>query len=324
MTTQAFRFGCQAYSPKSKGEWLDTAIQAEQQGYSTLHVADHYLGPGSAQKAAGHSVQTVAAIPAMMAAAAVTEKIKIGSRVMCVDYHHPLVLAMELATIDLLSDGRLEAGFGAGWISAEYESMGIEMDRPGIRIDRLIEVVRLAKDFFAGNELNHEGTYVTAKEMRAVPASLQENGPKIMIGGGSRRILKVAGQLADIVSLNFDNSAGVLGSHGINSGTEIGTMDKLTWVQEGAESRFKELEIEIGAYFTVVTDSSQKTLDSFSHSLGIDSETLDKHPHALIGSVEQIIEKIEERRTQYGISYITVGAKVMDDFAPVVDRLTGK
>ena len=138
-----FRFGCQAYGPNNRTEWFDTARQAEDLGYSTLHVADHYFGPGPAMEAASHPLQTVACIPAMMAAAAATESIRIGSRVICVDYHHPVVLAKELATIDLLSDGRLEAGFGAGWIASEYASMGISMDRPGVRIARMVEVVEI-------------------------------------------------------------------------------------------------------------------------------------------------------------------------------------
>lgn len=179
---QPFRFGVQAYSADSGAQWRDLARQAEDLGYSSFHLADHYFGPGPALDAANHPVQTVAAIPAMMAAAAATETIKVGCRVLCCDYHQPLVLAKELATIDLLSDGRLEPGFGAGWIQSEYEAMGVPWDRPGIRIDRMIEYVELARSFFNGDVLDHRGTYVSVSDTAAVPSSPQPGGPKIMIG----------------------------------------------------------------------------------------------------------------------------------------------
>jgi probable F420-dependent oxidoreductase len=321
--SRPFRFGCQYFTPESAAQWRDTAREAEDLGYSAFHVADHYFGPGPAQQAASHPVQTVAAIPAMMAAAAATTTIKVGCRVLCVDYHHPLVLAKELATIDLLSDGRLEAGFGAGWITTEYASMGITMDRPGVRIDRMVEYVELARAFFAGRELAFDGPYVTARDMTAVPAAVQPGGPRIMIGGGAQRVLRTAGRLADIVSINFDNSAGKLGQHGIHSGTAAGTQQKLAWVREGAGDRFDDLEIEIAAYFTTVTDKGQATTEAMAGAFGLDPAALAEHPHTLIGSVDEICETLQRRRTDYGISYITVGEKSMRAFAPVVARLAG-
>ena len=134
----------------------------------------------------------------MATAAALSTTIRIGARVMCVDYHQPVVLAKSLATIDLLSDGRLEAGFGAGWITSEYDAMGIPMDRAGVRIDRLVEYVQLAKSFFAGEALNQQGAHVSVKDMLAIPAAVQAGGPKIMVGGGSPRVLRTAGRIADL------------------------------------------------------------------------------------------------------------------------------
>ena len=318
-----FRFGCQYFAPETAAQWRDTAREAQDLGYSAFHLADHYFGPGPAQQAASHPVQTVAAIPAMMAAAAATTTIKIGCRVLCVDYHHPLVLAKELATIDLLSDGRLEAGFGAGWITTEYAAMGITMDRPGVRIARMVEYVELARAFFAGAELAFDGSYVTARAMTAVPAAVQAGGPKIMIGGGAERVLKTAGRLADIVSINFDNSAGKLGAHGIHSGTAAGTQQKVAWVREGAGERFDDIEVEIAAYFTTVTDNSKATTAAMAGAFGFEPEALAAHPHTLIGSVDEICETLEHRRADLGISYITVGETAMRAFAPVVARLTG-
>ena len=183
-----FRFSVQAFTPTSPEDWTNTAKAAEDLGYSCLHLADHYLGPGAAADAASHPPQVVAAIPAMMAAADATSTIKIGSRVMCCDYHEPVVLAKSLATIDWLSGGRLEPGYGAGWITSEYDAMGIPMDRPGVRIDRMIEHLELARQYFAGvDALDVQGEHVKVSGMGALPASPQPGGPKIMVGGGSPR-----------------------------------------------------------------------------------------------------------------------------------------
>ena len=322
-----FRFGVQAYSADSATEWTELAKGAEGLGYSCLSVADHYFGPGKALTEASHPVQNLAAIPAMAAAAAVTDSIMIGSRVMCIDYHQPVVLAKSLATIDLLSNGRLEAGLGAGWITSEYEAMGIPMDRAGVRIDRMIEYIELTRSFFAGADLDQHGDHVTVADMAAVPAAVQAGGPKIMVGGGSPRVLRTAGRLADIVSINFDNSAGKIGAHGIGSGTPAGTADKVGWIREGAGDRApnldQDVEIEIGAYFTTVTDDGAATRDKMGGMFGMSGDQLAAYPHALVGSVDEICETLQKRREDYDISYVTVGAATMHAFAPVVDRLAG-
>ncbi len=321
--TRPFRFAVQAFAPSDRQAWIDTARRAEDLGYSTLHLADHYFGPGAALDAASHPPQTVAAIPAMMSAADATSTLKVGCRVLCVDYHQPVVLAKELSTIDLLSDGRLEPGFGAGWTASEYEAMGIVMDRAGTRIDRLVEVVGLARSFFAGEDLEIDGEHVRATDMRAIPAAVQEGGPRIMVGGGSPRILRTAGAIADIVSVNFDNSAGKLGGRAIGSGTAEGTDAKIGWIREGAGDRFDDLELEIAAYFTTVTDAGEATTEAMAGAFAMEPEAFAAHPHALVGSVEEIAEVLIGRREQYGISYVTIGDDVMDDFAGVVERLDG-
>jgi len=321
--TTPFRFGYQAFAPDTAAQWRDMARKAEDFGYSTFHLADHYLGEGDAYTKAAHPPQSVAAVPAMVAAAAVTETIKIGCRVFCCDYHNPVVLAKEMATIDLMSDGRLEAGFGAGWITSEYEAIGIEMDRPGIRIARMAEYIEFSKQFFAGGQMDYQGTYVKASGFEALPVSPQPGGPKIMVGGGSPKVLGIAGKMADIVSINFDNSAGKIGEHGLASSTAERTHQKLDWIRDGAGDRFDDIEIEIAAYFTAVTEHTEATVAAMAQGFGMSAEEMAAHPHALIGSVDQICEGLIERREKYGISYLTVGATQLDDFAPVVAKLSG-
>lgn len=322
--TRPFRFGVQFYNPDTSEQWLDSARKAEDLGYSTFHVADHYIGPGAALDAANHPIQTVAAIPAMAAAAVVTNTINIGARVMCCDYHQPVVLAKEFATIEMLSEGRLEAGYGAGWVKSEYEAMGVPWDRAGIRIDRMVEHVTMARAAFTGEAMAFSGDHVTAVDFSAVPASPRPKGPPIMIGGGSPRVLGLAGQLADIVSVNFDNSDAKIGAVGVGSGTADGTAQKIDWIRAGAGDRFDDIEIEIGGYFTIVTDDAETAAGQMSGMLGLPPEELMTHPHCLIGSVDAICDTLEARRETYGISYVTVGATALDAFAPVVERLTGK
>ncbi|MDH3753986.1 MAG: LLM class flavin-dependent oxidoreductase, partial [Acidimicrobiia bacterium] len=209
-----FRFGVQTFNTVSAADWREQAVRAEGQGYDVLSVADHYIGAGPALEAAAHPVQDIACIPAMATALAATSTLRVGSRVIACDYHHPVVLAKSLVTLDYLSDGRFEPGLGAGWITSEYEAMGIEMMSAGRRIDKLVEVIDLVRATYRPGELDIDGEYVHAVGFEATPRPVQP-APPIMVGGGSPRVLGLAGRHADIVSINFDNSEGKLGAVGV-------------------------------------------------------------------------------------------------------------
>jgi probable F420-dependent oxidoreductase len=259
----------------------------------------------------------------MAMAAEATSTLRVGCRVLCIDYHQPVVLAKELATLDLLSGGRLEIGLGAGWLSREYDAMGIAFDRPGVRLDRLGEVLDLMDACFGGEQVEIHGKWVQASGFQAVPAPIQRPRPPIMIGGGSPRILKMAGARADVVSLNFDNSSGRIGREGVSSSTAEQTVARIGWIREGAGGRFAGLELETAAYFTAVTDDPAAVLDSLAIRLEVPAEELAAHPNVLVGPVPRLCEVLQQRREQYGINYITVGAAVMESFAPVVAALAG-
>lgn len=323
MATKPFRFGVQSYFATSARDWRDQVRAAEAMGYSAFHLADHIIGPGPALAATNHPVQNLAAIPAMAVAAEVTSTIKIGCRVFCTDFRNPVIFAKELATLDMFSDGRLELGLGAGWLQGEYEAIGLPFDTAGVRIDRFEETLELLRACFADGEVNVTGKHVHAVGFESVPKPA--NGmPPIMIGGGSRRILGIAGREADIVSLNFNNASGKMGPAGPGSSTAELTAQKLEWIRAGAGSRFGDLEIEIGAYFTVVTDHREATLGKMGPMLGLTAEQLGEHPHALMGSVDSICAQIIERREKFGINYVTVGRSTMEAFAPVVAALSGQ
>jgi probable F420-dependent oxidoreductase len=321
--TRPFRFGIQSYAPTSAAQWRAQARRAEELGFSTFSLADHVIGPGPALAPTNHGVQTVAAIPAMAVAAEATTTIRIGSRVLCTDYRNPVMLAKELATLDFFSDGRLEMGLGAGWLENEYHAIGIPFERAGVRLDRMEETIALIRACFADGELDVTGTHVHAVGFEAVPKPVQRPMPPLMIGGGSKRVLGIAGREADIVSLNFDNSSGKVGAESVGSSTAELTDQKIQWIKDGAGDRFSEIELEIAAYFTVVTDD-MATVDKMAAMFGLPRDEFAQHPHALIGSVESICDQLIERRERYGISYVTFGASVLEAVAPIVERLSGR
>ncbi len=320
--SKPFRFAVQAFNAESGSDWVDKVRRAEGLGYSAFHLADHLLGPGPAIDKTNHPVQSVAAIPAMAYAAAVTRDIRIGCRVFCIDYHNPLVLIKSAMTIDMLSGGRLELGLGAGWLAEEYAAVALRFDPPATRIDRLADVMEGLEAFLGEGTVNVSNATLQWRGFEGIPKPISK--PPVMIGGGSPKILRLAGRKADIVSLNFNNRAGVIGPDGVRSSSEEQTRRKVGWVREGAGDRFADLEIEIGAYFTFVMDDPSAVVADFARNFGYSEDEMRRHPHALFGSVDTVCDELERRRELHGISYVTVGENAMDAFAPVVARLTGK
>jgi len=319
-----FRFAVQSFSAPDARTWRERARRAEALGYSALHLADHFLGPGPALAATFHPLQDLAAVPAMAVAAEATETLRIGCRVFCNDYRHPVVLAHEAATLDRLSGGRLELGLGAGWLRAEYEAAGIPFDPAGRRIARLAESVSLLKALFADQPVEHAGEHYRVSGFTGAPRPLQRPHPPLLIGGGSRRVLELAAREADVVSLNFDNRSGVLGPSGVRSGAADATAQKIRWVREAAGTRFASLELEIGAYFTFVTDAPGPIAAAMGKTFGLSAEEMMRHPHSLFGPCEALCDELEGRREAYGISYVTVGDGALEAFAHVVARLAGR
>ena len=322
-----FRFSVQGFNTDSPGTWRELIRKTEELGYSTFFLADHFLSPGPALEQTFHPPQLLAAMPAIAMALEQTSTLRVGCRVFCNDYRHPVMLAKEAATLDYLSGGRLEFGLGAGWIRAEYEAAGLQFDEFPERFDRLVETVQGYKAFMGGEPLEIEGQSVRWSGFSGSPAPAQAPWPPLMIGGGSRKILRYAGQEADIVSLNFNNRAGMLGPDGMASGLADATARKIDWVREGAGDRFNDIELEIGAYNTIVTDHPEPTAAAIGDMLGMSAADILSHPHCLIGSVDFICEALQQRREQYGISYVAVlddgENNMVETFAPVVARLAG-
>jgi probable F420-dependent oxidoreductase len=324
MDRPPFRFAVQATNAAGQREWRDTVRKVEDLGYSTLFLADHYLGPGPAQKAARTPRQDLAPIAAMAAAAAYSETLRIGCRVFCIDYHVPAVLAKETATLDLLSDGRLEMGIGAGWSEVEYTAMGLEFDRPGRRIAKLAEVVSLIKAHWRGEELDYSGDFVQVRGYAGRPRPVQRPQrphPPIMIGGGGQRVLSLAGREADIVSIS---SVPFVACDAEGLDPEAVALRRTEFVRAAAGERYRTLDLESSPYFTEITDDPETMLSGVAKSTGIAIDLLRDHPNVLVGSLESVVEELYSRRETLGVNYVTVQQSQIESFAPVVALLHGR
>ncbi len=320
MDRPPFRFAVQATNAAGGREWRDTVRKVEDLGYSTLFLADHYLGPGPAQRAAHTPRQDLAPIAAMAAAAAVTETLRIGCRVFCIDYHVPAVLAKEAATLDLLSDGRLELGIGAGWSGIEYDALGLEFDRPGRRIAKLAEVVALIRAHWQGDELDYSGDFVRVHGYAGRPRPVQQPHPPIMIGGGGQRVLSLAGREADIVSIS---SVPFVARDADGLDPQAVAQRRIEFVRTAAGERYAQLDVESSPYFTEITGDPETVLAGLAKSTGIAADLLRDHPNVLIGSSESVVELLHSRRETLGVNYVTVQQAQIESFAPVVALLHG-
>jgi probable F420-dependent oxidoreductase len=306
----------------SAAEWREFARTAEGLGYSTLFLADHYLGPGPGGTGTLMEPQQLAPIAAMAAAAAWTTTLRIGCRVFCMDYHVPAALAKEAATLDLLSDGRLEFGIGAGTNQREYEAMGLDFAEPRDRVSKLEEVVRLVKAHWSGDQIACDGPFVKGGGYSGLPLVVQRPAPPIMIGGSRKRVLSLAAREADIVSMSHVSWAPV-NDAGLTPMEEAAR--RFGFIRDAAGSRLDALDIESSPYWSEVTDDVEEELARRAVELrNADPEVLRNHPNVLIGPVPLIVELLEERRATTGVNYVTVPGERLEDFAPVVAALTGQ
>lgn len=306
-----FRFGLQASSAPDGRSWVELARKVEDLGYSTLTVADHLD-------------DQFATTPAIMAAADATTTLRLGALVWCNDYHHPVVLAKEMATLDLLSDGRLELGLGAGWMTSDYETSGITYDRPGVRIDRLAEAVEVIDRLLVDDSpVDFDGEHYRLAGQVGTPRPVQSPRPPLLIGGGGRRVLTLAARTADIVGLNIDLRTGRIDESAGPTATADATDEKLGWIRGAAGDRFSALELQIRIHLAMISDDRRGVAESVGPVLGLTPEQALETPHALVGTEEEIVDQLEERRDRFGISYIGISADAVDAMAPIVARLAG-
>jgi probable F420-dependent oxidoreductase len=308
-----FRFAAQlSKSPDGTARsWAEQARRAEDLGFSTLLMPDHFG-------------EQLAPVAAMMAAADATESLRVGALVFDNDYRHPLVLAKEAATVDLLSDGRLELSLGAGWMRDDYQQSGIPYDPPGVRVDRFAEGVTVIKGLLeADGPYSFSGTHYTISEHTPSPRPVQRPRPPLTIGGGGRRVLSIAAREAEIVSINVDLRAGTGGPETAPNASPESTRTKIGWVKEAAGDRFDEIELNTLIGFAMITDERDKILDAMAPHFGLEPADAAHVPVALIGTLEQMKEELLWRRAEYQISYFSVEADCWEELGPVVSALAG-
>jgi len=304
-----FRFAAALHDTPSAAEFVEGARRIEALGYDVLLTGDHltprWFSPG----------------PALTAAALATTTLRVGCTVFDNDFRHPALLAKEAASIDVLTDGRLEVGLGAGWLKTEYDWIGLPFDPPGVRVSRLEEAVQVIKGLWGDGPFSFSGRSYTIDGMNGTPKPVQRPHPPIFIGGGGKRLLSIAGREANIVGIMGRTPSG--GGIPSDPVTDEGLAEKVGWVRAAAGARFDLIELATLMQGVAVTDDRAAAAECLAGMWGMTADGVLASIHFLIGSVEQIVERLLAQREAHGISYISVYGRDMEAFAPVVARLKG-
>src|SRR5690349_20779508 len=303
-TQRPFRFGVSVHGSRSREEWIGLARQAEDLGYSTLLIPDH-LG------------DQLSPVPALLAAADATTTLRVGSLVFDNDFRHPVMLAKEAATLDVLSGGRLELGVGAGWLKPEYERAGIPFEHASVRIARMEEAVRIVKGLFAHGPVDFAGRYYTISGLEGFPKPVQRPHPPLHIGGGGKFLLSVAAREADIIGFLPRARPDGQGQD-IMDGTAEALEQKISWVREAAGARFADLELGILVAQVLTTQDREQMAQLLASTLArgveVSTDVILQAPYLLIGTSEQMCEDLLARRERYGISYVSVFEHSLEAF----------
>ncbi|HWF17439.1 MAG TPA: TIGR03621 family F420-dependent LLM class oxidoreductase [Acidimicrobiales bacterium] len=306
----AFRFALQASGAASPAAWRDLARKAEDLGYSTLYVPDHLDDQW-------------APMIACTVAAEATTTLRVGTLVLDNDFRHPVVVAKEAATLDVATDGRFEFGMGAGWMTTDYDQSGIPMDRPSVRVARLAESLEIIRALWEKGSATFSGEHYRVTDAKGTPAPVTAGGPPLVIGGGGRRILTLAGQYADIVSIVPSLAAGYVGPEVAAEAVVDKYVERVRWAREAAGDRAGDLELQCWTAAVQVVPNAKEVVESLAPIFDLTPDQLRAAPLALIGSVAEIAETLRERREKLGFSYIVVHEAEMDALAPVIAELAG-
>ncbi len=309
-----FRFGLQCRGPADARGWPALARQVEDLGWSTLTVADHLD-------------DALAPIPALMAAADATTTLRVGTMVLANDYRHPVVLAKEAATLDVLTDGRFDLGH-----RRRVDGHRLRRPQASPSIGQACGSIAWRRRWpsspgSGGTARARSPVATTACEgMSGHPRPVTPGGPPIVIGGGGERVLRLAGQHADVVGLNVNLRAGVIDERAFPDGTPTRTDQKVAWVREAAAGRRQQPELQVRVHLAAVTAESteaERMIEELAPGFGLTPDEARETPHALIGSVEALCDQLVERRERWGISYLGLSQDQMTAFSPVVARLAG-
>ncbi len=316
---QPFRFGVLCEEMGTREAWITRARRVEELGYATLLPRDHFMPAPFPNQ--------FAPIAGLTAAAMLTSTLRVGSMVFDNDYRHPVVLAKEAATLDVLSGGRFEFGLGAGWMDSEYAQAGMPFDTPGTRISRFEEALRVFKGLFAEGPLTFAGKHYTIREIDGFPKSLQRPHPPILIGAGGQRMLGIAGREADIVGIlpgPLNAGEPTVRDPAAFSPERFG--QKVARLQEAAGERFSQLELSVitSPVFTRDRRQGAAQVAQARGWSGLGAEAILEMPTIFVGTEDEIAEQMLARRERFGVSYYMVTDALMETVAPLAQRLTGK
>jgi probable F420-dependent oxidoreductase len=308
-----FRFGVSVWHVASRVELAEKARKVEALGYDTLSFPDHLN-------------ERIAPIPALVTAADATKRLRVGTNVLNNDLRHPVLVAREAAAVDLLTDGRLLLGLGAGSIRSEYQEAGLRFEPGRVRIERLAEAVTVIKALLKGEEVNFAGRHYQVAGHTIAPLPVQKPHPSILIGGNGPRLLTLAAREADIVGfsgITFRN--GGAAAPDLSAWRASGVDERVRLVREAAGDRYRHLELNGLVQRVVVTEDCRAADEELAARWPqLSADEILQSPYVLIGTVEQMVEALQARRERWGISYYVVHEPYLDDFAPVVARLAGK
>jgi probable F420-dependent oxidoreductase len=313
-----FRFGLVNELLGGDRPWVEHVRRIDEASIDVLLVRDHVaVEPFGPQ---------LAPFAMLATAAAVTRKLRLGTMVLDNDYRHPGLVAHEVATVDVLSDGRFELGLGAGWLRREYECLGLTFDVPSVRIARLVEALSIIAPLLEGESVSFRGDHYSIDAFQLPIGPVQQPRPPILIGAGGPRMLGLAGRNADIV--------GILPAPIRRDDDDDDPRDrmpaamdaKLALLREAAGDRFDALELSVFSTF-IVTDARRRETDELVQRMGwtgLDYQTVWTMPSVFIGSLGQIREDLEFRRERFGLSYFVTSDRAFDHIAAVAGNLAGR
>ena len=304
-----FRFGLQTSNAPDAKTWRERARKVEDLGFAAMYIPDHFTdqwGP----------------LVALTVAAEATSTLQIGALVFDNDYRHPVVLAREIASLDLVSEGRVIFGLGAGWMRSDYEEAGIPYDEPAVRVDRFEEAVDVYTQLFREGTATFEGTHYSIHGAAGQPRPT-ESGPKLLIGGGGKRVLSHAARHADIVGVNPNLKSGATDAAPAPSAVADMVDKRIGWIKEAAGDRFDSLDLQMLTFIVQVGGDRREMAEMMGPAMGISPEQAHDAPLALVGSVEEICDQLVERRERWGLNDWVIHDPELDAFAEVGGRLAG-
>ena len=304
-----YSFAVQASPGRDIAEWAQLIGRTEDLGYDALLLPDH-VGSGGAL------------MTGMASAAAFTRSLRIGSLMAAVDFRNPVVLAHELMTLDGLLDGKLEVGVGAGWLTRDFLRAGLPAESATARIERLRECVEIVTELWSGRSVSYRGRHFTTTDSQ-ITATPSSPAPRWTLGGGGQHMVRLAASVADVVSLSASMAAGRKDAPLGDTASAASFKRRLTWVEEEASKRGFFPVIQCLAFETAVVDDPEEHVRSqLSGMFSLSTQEILESPLTLVGDTDTLCKTIDHRRATLGISYWVVKASVMEQFAPVVQRLS--